>query len=240
MNRAWKGGATAVSAAVVMALGAALVHAAPATSDSDDNYKPANTHITGTATGTPAQCPTIGRPAGTVTCFSVPGQKPTMTVYCTHSTSGGLTPATGLGLFVVNPPVVFNDGYTGTTPKPCTDTLGGTETTVVSGTWKIGGIDAANDEGSAEPNSGDKAEVIVPQAGAVVNTSQGCRITVAPNGPYTAIGPYDDHSKFTVPVTNVPVIVTKLKSSCPLPANVPLLSTFFATYIFSPGVSDGS
>jgi len=241
MHRAGKAGAVLASAAVALSFGIVLVRASPAAGDTEDHYKPANTQITGTATGTPTGCPTTGRPTGTFTCFSVPGKAPTLTVYCKHSTSGAHTPATGLGLMNVSPLVVFDDG--GSPPKPCTDSLGGNDTTKVQGVWKIGGLDRANDEtgtGSTEPNTGDRAEVVVPQHGAIVTTSQGCQITVAPSGPYTAIGTYDDHSKFIVNVTNVPVVVSKLKTSCPLPAAVTIMSTFSATYIFNPPLSDAS
>lgn len=246
MKRVWSAGVVSVASAFVLVLGVTLVHASLAASDSDDHYKPAKTGITGTAVATAAETEActvnnVAPPPGTVTCFSVPGESPTITVYCTHSTSGGTTPATGLGLFAVKPSPVFNDGYNKNgTPKPCTDSLGGTETTKISGTWEIGGIDAANDESSGEPNSGDGIKVVVPKAGAVVITSQGCQITIAPNGPYTATGAYDDHSKFTVALTNVPVTVSKLKAGCPLPAGVPLKSTFKAIYVFVPGVSDAS
>jgi hypothetical protein len=204
---------------LVAALGftAVLAHASPQAADTDDHYSPASTQITGTSTKT---------------TFSVPPASPVLTVTCTHSTSGGKTPATGLGLFPVNPLPVFNDG----TGNPCTDNLNGTETTTTSGPWMIGGIDKANDETSTEPNTGDKVKIIVPKGGAVVHTSEGCTITVAPNGPFTVIGTYDDKNKLTVSVSNLPVKTTG--GSCPLPTST--TSSFHGTYIFSPNLSDGS
>jgi hypothetical protein len=135
-------------------------------------------------------------------------------------------------MFAIGPLPVFNDG----TGHPCTDSLGGTVTTTTSGAWKIGFVDKASDETSAEPNTGDKLRIIIPKAGAVVKTSEGCTITVAPNGPFTITGAYNDKTTLTVSITNLPVSTSG--GSCPLPAST--TSTFHASYVFSPGMSDAS
>ena len=49
-------------------------------------------------------------------------------------------------------------------------------------------------------------------------------------------GVYDDKSKLTISVHNLPVATSG--GSCPLPTST--TSTFNATYTFSPGVSDAS
>jgi hypothetical protein len=217
IDRTRKGGALAASLTAALAFSAVLAHASPQAGDTDDKYKPAGTQVTGTSTKT---------------TFSVPGGSPIITVTCTHSAAGGKTPATGLGLFAINPLPVFNDG----TGKPCKDSLGGTVTTTTSGAWKIGFVDKGSDETSAEPNSGDKLKIIIPQGGAVVKTSEGCTITVAPSGSFTVTGAYNDKSTLTVSIANLPVKTSG--GSCPLPAST--TSTFHATYVFSPGVSDAS
>jgi hypothetical protein len=217
IGRTKKGGALAASLTAALAFSAVLAHASLQAGDTEDKYKPAGTHVTGTSTKT---------------TFSVPGTSPIITVTCTHSVAGGTTPATGLGMFAINPLPVFNDG----TGHPCRDSLGGTVTTTTSGAWKIGFVDKASDETSAEPNTGDKLRIIIPKAGAVVKTSEGCTITVAPNGPFTVTGAYNDKTTLTVSITNLPVKTAG--GSCPLPSST--TSTFHGTYVFSPGVSDVS
>lgn len=251
--------AAATAALALSAVGAHHVSSAPAVtsepSPTDDFYKPASTVVTGTASValTTAQCGGHAPPAGTVTCFSIPGTSPVITVFCSHSVAGGKTPAydpataggPGDGddakAFAINPLPVFNDG---SSSQPCTDSLNGTDTSLANnthGTWKIGLKDAASDESSTEPNTGDKLVVSVPGAGVIVTNSLGCTITVNPpvSGVYKVFkvtGAYDDVSKFTVSITNLPVSTSG--GSCPLPANT--TSTFNAIYTFSPGVTDGS
>jgi hypothetical protein len=235
----------AVATAALALSGAGAYHAssAPLAADTDDHYSPANTTVTGNAATTlsTAQCGGHTPPAGTVTCFAIPGSSPVIVVFCTRSIAGGKTPATGSKPFKISPLPVFDDG-SGT--KPCTDSLGGTDTSVANsthGTWTIGLVDAPNDETKTEPNAGDKLTVSVPGAGVIVTNSLGCTITVNPpvGGVFKAFkvtGAYDDHSKFTVSITNLPVTTTG--GSCPLPAST--ISTFNAIYTFTPGVSDGS
>jgi hypothetical protein len=217
IGRTRKGGALAAALTAALAFSAVLAHASLQAGDTDDHYKPAATVIKGTSTKT---------------TFSVPASSPVITVTCTHSTAGGKTPATGLGTFAINPLPVFNDG----TGHPCRDSLGGTVTTTTSGAWKIGFVDKATDETSAEPNTGDKLKIIIPQGGAVVKTSEGCTITVAPNGAVTVTGAYNDKGVLTLAIGNLPVKTAG--GSCPLPISTN--STFHGTYTFSPVVSDAS
>jgi hypothetical protein len=235
--------AVATAALTIGALGASHVSSAPLAADTDDHYSPANATVKGTALTmlTTAQCGGHSPPAGTVTCFSIPGTSPVITVFCTRSLAGGKTPATGIKPFKISPLPVFDDG-SGT--QPCKDSLGGTDKSVANsthGTWTIGLVDAPNDETQTEPNSGDKLTVSVPGGGVILTNSLGCTITVNPavGGVFKAFkvtGTYDDHSKFTVATTNLPVTTTG--GSCPLPAST--VSTFSAIYTFSPGISDGS
>jgi hypothetical protein len=244
----------AVAATAALTLSAAGAHASPLAgtpepSPSDDFYKPANTLVTGTASVllTTAQCGGHTPPAGTVTCFSIPGTSPVITVFCSHSVAGGTTsaydPASPGGpgdgddakAFHISPLPVFDDQPT---HPYCTDSLGGHDTSVANetnGKWTIGLKDLTNDEAGPEPNA-DHLVVNVPKAGVIVTNTLGCTITVAPTAAFKVTGAYDDVNKFTVSITNLPIITSG--GSCPLPASA--VSTFNAIYTFSPGVSDGS
>lgn len=210
-------GLAAAAALTIGAFGAHPVAASngvQAAKDTDDHYNPAGKKVSGHSSSTVFK-------AGPIT------------VTCTNSVAGGKTPATGLKAFNLKPLPVFNDG----TGQPCTDSLGFTDTTVTSGKWTIGFIDAANDEAGNEPNSGDKLVVTVPQAGAKVTNTGGCVITVAPGGPFQVVGTYDDVNKFTVSISNLPISVTGPGGVCPLTAKK---SSFNGTYTFTPGVTDAS
>jgi hypothetical protein len=221
MLRIRKTGTMAAAAALAaMALGAAVASAGPLATDTDDHYNPISTQVTGTSTST---------------VFAAGG----VTVTCTHSIAGGKTPAKGLGAFKINPPVQFNDG---SPTARCTDSLGFTDVTTVSGTWKLKFIDLPGEsETATEPNSGDKLEVIIPIGGAVVSVMNAnslvCTITVAPTKAFKVIGTYDDVHTFTVAITNLPITVTGSSLFCPLSATK---STFNATYSFTPGFGDAS
>lgn len=211
-----------MAAAAALTFGAVGAHTASAASakatDSDDHYNPANTVVNGHSSSTVF---TVGP----------------ITVTCTNSNAGGKTPAKGLKAFNLSPLPTFNDG---SASAPCTDTVGGSDTTTTNNTngkWKIGFKDAANDESQTEPNSGDKLVVTVPKAGAIVNNSLGCTITVAPNGAFKVTGSYDDVNTFTVNITNLPIKVTGPTGVCPLSSTT---SSFKGTYTFTPGVSDAS
>ena len=217
-------GAMVVAAAASLTLGVGVAHSAhasgstPFSTDTDDNLTPASTAVTGTSHKT---------------VFSVAAGA--IVVTCTLSKAKATTPATGLGPVNLTSPPTFTDG--GNPPAPCTDNLGATDTTATSGTWTLKFVDAPNDETGTEPNAtGDKMQIVVPQGGAVVTNSLGCTITVAPNGPFTVTGKYDDTSKLHVSITNLPISVAG-GPQCPTNATT---STFQGTYTFSPGVHDGS
>jgi hypothetical protein len=235
MNRTPRWSVFAAVSVVALAFGLVLTQASAA--ETDDYYivkgvpSTGSVHVTGTSSKT---------------VFSVP---PTggITVTCTHSAAGGTPPAraAGLAAFAISPLPVFNDGKTSTgTIKPCTDNLGGTETTTtnnLNGKWTIREIDNASEtETSVEPNSGDRLVVIVPKAGAIVKTSEGCTITVAPSGAVAVFGAYTDGVngvyRFTVAITNLPIHVSG-GAACPTAATT---SSFHAVYTFTPAVRDGS
>jgi hypothetical protein len=207
----------AATAIAAMALGAAVASAGPLAKDSDDHYNPVSTVVAGAA--------------GTNT-FAAGG----ILVTCTHSTAGGKTPATGLKAFAIAPLPTFNDGASG---APCTDSFGFTDFTTTSGAWKLAFLDAAGDETQTEPNSGDRLEVIIPKAGAVVTVKNGistvCTITVAPAASFKVIGTYNDVNTFTVAITNLPVSITG-GIICPTATK----ASFNATYTFTPGFGDAS
>jgi len=242
MKRFRKAGVAVAAVATTLALGTVMVSA---TGDADDHYGgvAAGTQLVGVATGLPSQCPAPGRPTGTVTCFSVPGKAPTLTVYCKFSTSGDKMPAATapLGFNNLNQLPVFSDGGT----KPCTDSLGGSDTSkVTQGTnghlWATQENDKLSDEATAEPNAtGDTMQVRVPQGSVVVTTSQGCKITVSPSGDSLVGGAYNDAGVFHVATTTLAVSIAKLSNSCPLPVTASVMTTFYAIYVFHAGTASG-
>lgn len=212
-SRSRKIGAFATFAATALMLGTSLAHASPLAADTDDKYNPGGKLVTG------KNSTSLTFVAGAIT------------VTCTFSTAGGTTPKTGLAPFTMKPLPVFAD----TGNKPCTDNIGGMDTTKTVGAWKIGFVDAPNDESQKEPNTGDKLEIIIPKAGAVVSNSFGCTITISPNGTTTVKGTYDDKSKFTLSKVTIPI---KIVGGGICPTNT--TATFSGTYIFTPGFGDGS
>ena len=212
-----KAGGFAVAVAAWLALSVVLA-SATSTTDSDDHYKPASTLIKAKSTK-----------AATTAASGI-------TLTCTNSTTSGKTPATGLGVFATSAPK-FNDGYTSTgAAKPCTDSAGGTDVITTSGTWRVGFIDAAGDETVSEPNTGDRLKIVIPQGGAVDHNSFGCVITLAPSAAFTLVGAYNDISKVTFNVKNVPASVSG-PSFCSPGAST---GSFQAVYTLSPGLSDAS
>jgi hypothetical protein len=213
-----KSGTLAAAAVTALALGSVLASAATAT-DTDDHYKPAGATI---------------RFVSARMVFSEP---PTggVIVTCTNSTTNGKTPTSGLGEFAIAQPK-FNDGYATTgAPKVCTDNLQGTEVITTSGSWAIGFIDAANDETTTEPNTGDRFRVFIPKGGMVIKSSLGATCTVAPSAPFSLVGSYTDVNKLTFDVRNVPVFVAGGTGWPP-----GTMASFQAVFTLSPGVSDAS
>ena len=249
--------AIAITALSLGALGAFHASSQGLTAEpkpTDDHIVPPATTVVGKASTllTTAQCGGHTPPAGTVTCFSIPGNAPVITVFCKNSVAGGKTPAYDPATpggpgdgddfkpIKISPLPTFDNGG----GAPCTDSLGGTDTSVSNnthGTWTLTFVHVANDESATEPNGGDKMTVSVPGGGVIVTNTLGCTITVNPAvggvyKPFKVSGVYDDHSKFTAKTTNLPVATTG--GSCPLPAST--VTTFNAIYTFAPGVSDGS
>jgi len=190
----------------------------------------------------------------TKTSFTVPsGVSGAPTVVCTNSTAGGTPPgkAAGLAAFAISPLPVFNDG---SSTLPCKDQFGNryTETSNnTNGKWTIGFIDFGS-ETTTEPNSGDRLSVHIPRAGAIVKSSTGCVITVAPWAAVTISSPYTDGVSgvyhFNVNIKSLPVRITGT-TTCPLitpstsscagqkPA---VCSSFVGVYAFKPGVRDSA
>jgi hypothetical protein len=171
------------------AAGVGMAAAATAAGDTDDHFnKPAGTVVSGSGTF-----------KGTGVFGGVP-----ITINCTSVKASGKVPASGLSVTL------------GTAPKitSCTDTLGGTDTITNSGTWKIKEIDVSNDEAQKEPNTGDKGAITIPKAGSTFKSTldPACVVTVAPNGPVTITGTYNDVKTLKISGATVPVMPS---ASCP-------------------------
>jgi hypothetical protein len=184
-------------------------------SDTDDHFSvKAGTVITGNLK------------SGTSVTFKGSIDGIALTVTCTTFTASGKAPATGLSATLPVPPTLSG----------CMDTLGGTDTVKTNSTngkWKIGEIDAPNDEAATEPNTGDKFFITIPKAGATFTSSvlSACVITAAPNGPVKITGSYDDVSTATVTNSTIPTSGSGCSSTS---------ATTSATEVLSPSVHDVS
>jgi hypothetical protein len=195
--------ALATAGLVALTLGTTTIGAAPL---AGNHIVPASTTVSGKSTST---------------VFSAGG----IIVTCTNSVAGGKTPADGLS-FAIKPLPSFNDG---TSTAPCTDSFGGTDTTVTTGKWSLKFLNPT------------ELEIVVPKAGAVVTNSLGCKITLAPSKAYDvkAPGDYDGVSKLTLNIPTaggLPVTVTG-GLQCPVTAKT---ASFKAVYTFTPGMADVS
>jgi hypothetical protein len=209
-----------VGAGLAVAVIAPVVIAA--TTDTDDYVLPGSTTVT------------TSLAAGTMTKFVATIGPATITQTCTASSTSGKTPAHGLSLVVK--PVSFTH---------CMDNLGGNDTAKTSGTWRVTGIDAPNDETTeppAGPNSGDHLRITVPMDGATVVSSidPTCTITVAPNGPVQVVGKYNDLNRLTI--TNAPVPIKYAATATPgCPGgNGSTTAHFTGIYTVSPNMHDAS
>jgi hypothetical protein len=194
--------------------------------DTDDFVQPVSTVVT-----------TSLKP-GTGTTYIVARLGPAIvTSRCEHASTSGRTPAHGL-VMAVKPM-----SFTG-----CTDSLPSNDTYTTSGVWHVTFLDAANDEASTEPNSGDRLAVTIPIKGMTIASSfdPTCLITVAPTAPAHIVGAYDDvntltvgdRAQFTGP--SVPISLTSTGSpGCP-GGNKTETAKFFATYVLTPGLHDAS
>jgi hypothetical protein len=210
----------------LVGVGAAVAVIAPAviaqTGDTDDYIAPVSTTIT------------TSLASGADSVFVAQIGSFTVTLTCTASSTTGKTPAHGLSLVVA--PVSFTG---------CTDSLSGKDTVKTSGTWRVTGIDAPNDETTeppAGPNSGDHLRITVPMDGATVVSSfdSTCLITVAPNAAVQVVGRYNDHNRLVITNAPVPVSYTATGTpGCP-GGNGSSTAKFSGTYTLSPAVHDAS
>jgi hypothetical protein len=105
-----------------------------------------------------------------------------------HNPSGPVT-------IPVNAPTFTNNG------GGCPTNIGATTTTTTSGSWSLSGQNGSTITGY----------LTVPKAGAVVTTSNGCTITIAPNGPVNVNGTWTNGNSRTpsrLTISNAPVPVS--------------------------------
>lgn len=205
---------------IVVGVGTGVAFAA--TENDTDNINPAGTSVTATNSGNITF-------KGTVSGLSV-------TVTCKNSSISGTTPATGLGPKNINNPSFTN----------CSDNVFGNDTVTTNstnGSWQVTFIDATSDEGivigttTDEPkghgsHSGDSLRITIPKAGAKFVAAGGfCTITVAPSGPVTVTGTYNDVNTLTFSGASIPVSGAGCTASS---------SSMSGTYTFSPGIQDVS
>jgi hypothetical protein len=191
--------------------------------DTDDFVQPVSTVVT---------------PTSTKTVFVAQEGPATVTSTCIHSSTSGRTPAHGLVMAVK--PMSFNDGPS---HPYCFDSLGGKDIYNTSGVWHVTFLDAANDEASTEPNSGDRLVVTVPIKGmtVVLSLTPTCVVTVAPTAPAHVLGAYNDANTLTIKNALVPISVTSTGRSPGCPGgNKTETANFTATYVLTPGVHDAS
>jgi len=241
MHRNRKVATLGIAAVGVLALGTAWTHVSAGSrvhqaqqADTGDVLAPLNSISVGTNTGTSFTVPANGTGGLTITC--------------TSSISVAKTPLQAGGTIqnLLPLPPTFDDGPgPNGIPKKCTDNLNGTTVTTTKGPWAAQAIDNASD---TEPNI-DTVDVIVPKAGAVVKTSEGCTITVAPQAAYTVVGSYNDSTgvlsvNLTDPINGLPALVqggglcptTPPAASCSGQSPA-FCSTFRGDYTWSPKLS---
>ncbi|MBO0727895.1 MAG: hypothetical protein J2P57_01465 [Acidimicrobiaceae bacterium] len=148
-----------------------------------------------------------------------------ITVKCTGFKASGKLPATGLTVTLTNPPTISG----------CTDSLGGTDTVTTNqtnGKWKLQEVDAPATSDTVEPNTGDKAVLIIPKAGATFKSSilSSCTVTAAPSGAARVSGTYNDINTIHDNGANIPTAGT----GCTTAANAHVV----ATVVLSPTVHD--
>jgi hypothetical protein len=188
-------GALAISAALMTA----AIAAGPASAQSSTTITPAGDYAKASlASGSTASFSIAGfltttcnqsvsqptSPLGTNTKNKIPAAPGN------HNPSGPVT-------LPVNAPTFTNNG------GPCPTNIGATTTTTTSGNWTLSG----------QYGSPITGYLTVPQNGAVVSTSNGCTITIAPNGPVNVSGTWTNGSskapsKLTISGAPVPVSVT--------------------------------
>jgi hypothetical protein len=147
-----------------------------------------------------------------------------ITVNCTTFTARGKIPAKGLTVTLSAPPTISG----------CTDSLGGTDTVTTNqtnGKWQLTEVDVTGTADNKEPNSGDKANLSMPKAGATFSSSvlSTCTVTAAPAARAAIRGTYNDIN--TIKDTNAPIPVSG--SGCTATS-----TKATATVILTPSVHD--
>jgi hypothetical protein len=113
-------------------------------------------------------------------------------VTCTTFSTTGTVPASGLKIKIAPPTI-----------SGCTDSLGGTDTVntnQTNGKWSLKELDVAGTGDNSEPNTGDKAKLTIPKAGATFQSSifgSACVIVVEPTAAGSVKGTYDDVNTMT-------------------------------------------
>jgi hypothetical protein len=186
-----------------MSLGATVGAQAVLAAAAPKHLRPANTTVK------------IALKAGTKASFTGKLGAVTVTSNCGSATDSFKTPARGLGPFKLANPAFTR----------CTDTLGGKDTVTTNSThgrWSEKFISAA------------RVRLTIPKAGATVVSSlvPTCVITVAPTGPVTVTGTYDNVR--TTKFKNV-TLPASTSAACPGGATKGT-ATFSATYVSTPHV----
>jgi hypothetical protein len=167
--------------------------------DPDDNISPGSTAVTATIGGGTGEFYLSGN-------ITVGAQSGTLVITCPSGGYGFTTPASGLGPVNLSAPPTFSS---------CSDNAGGTDTVTTSGTYTITFVDAAKDEASESPGPpyGDNINLGMPMAGITITTTiiPGCTLTLAPTGPVSLPGPYDDNGTL---YTDNPGVAIAGNSTC--------------------------
>ena len=120
-------------------------------------------------------------------------------VGCTTFSAKGTIPASGLKI-AISPPTISG----------CTDNRGHTEAVTTNrthGSWSLTEVDAANDDGQKEPNTGDQMSLTIPQGGATLTSTAvkgPCTLTFAPSANANVTGTYNDLGSDTVKLARIP------------------------------------
>jgi hypothetical protein len=204
--------AAVIGAGAAIAIPVAQAVTAP---DTDDSIAPAST-----ATSAALKVKTAFKASASVSGIPV-------TVSCSSLTFSFTTPASGFGPMDLSTPQ-----FTG-----CKDNFGGKDTVTTdpnAGSWTLTFTDAKSDE-SLEGNplgASDTMTLGVPQnAGTFTSTLlSGCTGHIAPNGPATLTGKYNDKGQYTLSGAKLPISGT----GCTTPATAGVS----ATIIVSPSFKD--
>jgi hypothetical protein len=165
--------------------------------------------------------------AGTHLTFTLNLSGIVITINCNSFTASMKTPSSGLSMTLGTPPKI----------GVCTDNFGGIDILTTSGVWRLAEIDASNDESRTEPNL-DRMRLTIPKDGVSISFSvlAGCTVRLAPVGPVSLTGSYDD--KGTFQLINLPSSENS-SSACPGGAAIGNAAVN-GTIVLSPSLSDRS